>query len=310
MPMSRRRTHAMRAPRHRVGSARGLSVAAALLLVCGAFATAIVVPAVITATPAQAASYRYWSYWHGSTSSWTYASQGAGTFRPKDGTVDGWRFAATSGSNSSSTPPRAAASFSSLCAGVAATAGTRRIGLVIDYGTVGDAPNGEKPRSTDTYCVRIADGGTGLFALKAVAAYRSTPAGLICGINNYPKAECAAIVRTTPTTVPSASAKPTSKATPTITGSTRANSSKAAASPDASAPPTPSATTSSPATAPAVPQISADASSNDAAGAPVANVVDASAASTSTGSPLPTVIAFALLAGVATALVIARRRRP
>lgn len=40
----------------------------------------------------------YWSYWHasvrsdGTFSSWTYSNQGASTYRPKRGAVEGWRF--------------------------------------------------------------------------------------------------------------------------------------------------------------------------------------------------------------------------
>jgi hypothetical protein len=37
---------------------------------------------------------KYWSYWHASspTGPWTYSSEGAGTYDPAPGSVEGWRF--------------------------------------------------------------------------------------------------------------------------------------------------------------------------------------------------------------------------
>ena len=37
---------------------------------------------------------KYWSYWHasGPTGPWTYSSEGAGTYDPAPGSVEGWRF--------------------------------------------------------------------------------------------------------------------------------------------------------------------------------------------------------------------------
>ena len=36
----------------------------------------------------------YWSYWHASTpgAAWKYSSEGAGTYDPAPGSVEGWRF--------------------------------------------------------------------------------------------------------------------------------------------------------------------------------------------------------------------------
>ncbi len=39
----------------------------------------------------------YWSYWHGTPGgTWTYSSQGAGSYNPAPGTVEGWAFGAGS----------------------------------------------------------------------------------------------------------------------------------------------------------------------------------------------------------------------
>ncbi|GGU25254.1 hypothetical protein [Lentzea flava] len=44
----------------------------------------------VTTSPASA----YWSYWHGSGGSWSYSNQGAATYVPARGTVEGWAFGA------------------------------------------------------------------------------------------------------------------------------------------------------------------------------------------------------------------------
>ncbi|GAB2858051.1 hypothetical protein [Lentzea nigeriaca] len=44
----------------------------------------------VTTSPASA----YWSYWHGSGGSWSYSSQGAATYVPPPGSVEGWAFGA------------------------------------------------------------------------------------------------------------------------------------------------------------------------------------------------------------------------
>lgn len=57
------------------------------------------------ASPAGAA----WSYWHGEPGgSWTYSGEGAGSYDPSPGTVEGWAFGA--GDPPSAPPPRPAAS--------------------------------------------------------------------------------------------------------------------------------------------------------------------------------------------------------
>ena len=63
----------------RVTSAASLLLAAAL--------------AVLTAAPAHAAGYRYWSFWDGAANGrWSYATLGPSQARPADGSVQGFRF--------------------------------------------------------------------------------------------------------------------------------------------------------------------------------------------------------------------------
>jgi hypothetical protein len=140
------------------------------------------------AAPAEATSYRFWSYWTGG-SDWTFSNQGASR-RPVDGGVEGWRFA-ISPASSSTIPPRHSPSFASLCGNTPAEDGKKRVGLVVDYGTSSDAPDGESPPSMLATCAVVPEDANGYDVLVTVAQLR-TDSGLICGINGYPASECGA----------------------------------------------------------------------------------------------------------------------
>jgi hypothetical protein len=61
--------------------------------------------------------YDYWSYWHGSTGSWVYASDGPGeqsVSSPADD-VEGWRFQLNEPDNPSSPSPAVTPSYSQIC---------------------------------------------------------------------------------------------------------------------------------------------------------------------------------------------------
>lgn len=57
----------------------------------------------VTTSPASA----YWSYWHGAGGSWSYSNQGAATYVPARGSVEGWAFGA--GESPGIAPPAAPA---------------------------------------------------------------------------------------------------------------------------------------------------------------------------------------------------------
>ena len=140
--------------------------------------------------------YRYWGYFQalpGSTS-WTEAMVGPTTNVP-DGSVEGWVH--TFASNSiSAYPPRTAPSFSSLCKRVTQVSGKKRIGVIVDFGSVALRPRGESlPRRIMT-CVQIASNATGAEILAAATKIRFASSGFICGINGYPAKECSAEVST------------------------------------------------------------------------------------------------------------------
>ncbi|MEU1892651.1 SCO2322 family protein [Streptomyces pristinaespiralis] len=145
---------------------------------------------VAVAAPAQAAGYRYWSFWKSSGGEWTYATEGPATARPADGSVHGFRFSVSEDSGDAATP-RAAPDFATICAGTPAKEGTKRIALVIDFGTAPDAPQGETPPARRTACARVAPAATTAEALAQVAKpLRYNSEALLCGISGYPASSC------------------------------------------------------------------------------------------------------------------------
>ncbi len=153
------------------------------------------------ASTAEATSYRFWAYWLGSDTGWSFSNQGASR-RPADGTVEGWRFAVSEAS-SSTTPPRHSTSFAQICGSTSPQDGKKRVGLVVDFGSTTDAPKGETPPARIATCVLAPTDANG-YAVLAAAVQLRTDGGLICGMNGYPASECGVAVAD-PTTSPSAS---------------------------------------------------------------------------------------------------------
>ncbi|MEU6381392.1 SCO2322 family protein [Streptomyces sp. NPDC046909] len=158
--------------------------AAALLL--AAFLLAALAPA-----SAQATGYRYWSFWDRTGTAWTYATQGPATAVPSDGDVQGFRFAVSADSADASTP-RGTADFATICAKTPAPgSGSKRVALLIDFGTPSDAPNGETPPTARTACAVVAENATTAEALATVAKpLRYDTNALLCAIAGYPETGC------------------------------------------------------------------------------------------------------------------------
>ncbi|MFD6280500.1 SCO2322 family protein [Streptomyces sp. NPDC060209] len=158
---------------------------AALLLLIGA------VLAVLGAGNAQAAGYRYWSFWESDGGkSWMYATQGPSVVRPDDGAVQGFRFSVSEDSQDSARPRRAP-DFGAVCADTPAKDGLKRIALVIDPGTTADAPDGEKPPPLRTACARVAPDASTAEALASVAKpLRYDSSAMLCAISGYPHSGC------------------------------------------------------------------------------------------------------------------------
>ena len=173
---------------------------------------------VLGAAPAEATTYRYWSYWHSTSGSWAFSGVGAAGWRVSDGSVEGWRFAVSVGTRSAPKPRYDASSaFGALCSGVARTEGMARVALVVDFGTAEDARPGDDPKSPSLRgaCVSVATTGsppTGLRVLNDSGTNVREEDGLICGLAGYPSVGCAEVVR-----VPVSSPTPTPSATPTRT---------------------------------------------------------------------------------------------
>ncbi len=147
---------------------------------------------------AQAASkgYRYWGYYQSAanTTKWVAAMTGP-TVDIADGSVEGWIFT-FSNDDLPSTPPSVKPSFSQICGKTKAIPGTKRIGLVIDFGNQAIAPKGEKVAKTIVKCVVTAKESQGIDVLAQVVKLRLADSGFICGINRYPAKECGAEIAT------------------------------------------------------------------------------------------------------------------
>ncbi|MFF1919973.1 SCO2322 family protein [Streptomyces sp. NPDC058221] len=157
---------------------------ATALLVLGA------VLAVLGTGTAQAAGYRYWSFWEGSGSGWTYATQGPSLLRPDDGAVQGFRFSVSADSQDAA-KPRRSPGFAKICADTPAKGGTKRVALVIDPGTAADAPAGETPPPPRTACAQVPKDASSAEALASVAKpLRYGNDALLCAISGYPVQGC------------------------------------------------------------------------------------------------------------------------
>ena len=121
--------------------------------------------------------WRYWGYYQ--------ASPGA----------KGWSFV-FSADDIPSIAPSVKPDFQAICGKTKADKDTKRIALVIDFGSKAFAPKGEKIQKAFTTCVRTAKASQGIDVLGQVAKIRANKSGLICGLNGYPAKECGVEIST------------------------------------------------------------------------------------------------------------------
>ena len=172
----------------------------------------LVMAALMTMAPAaEAASYRYWTYWQGGAGSWAFATAGPAALIPADGSVEGWRFAVTTQAGSAGDSPRPTPSFAEICGQTPAAEGSKRVALVVDPGPASVAPEGQVPPSAIVACVEADVDATGYQVLRSLTGVR-TENGLICGIDGYPAGECAPVVEDPPAT-PAGDPSPTESTT-------------------------------------------------------------------------------------------------
>ena len=140
--------------------------------------------------------WRYWGYFQAApgASTWKAAMTGP-TVDIEDGAVEGWSFVFSS-DDVPSAAPLVKPSFATICGKVKKDPDTKRIALVIDFGSKAYAPKGEKVPRTIVRCVTTAKGSQGIDVLGQAIKVRSAASGLICGFNGYPKKECGVEIAT------------------------------------------------------------------------------------------------------------------
>jgi hypothetical protein len=158
----------------------GVRAAVALLVVTLA--------ALVTAPQAQAAAYRYWGYFQLTDGAWAFAQKGPEQTVPKDGSVEGWRFAVAD--ESSTRTPRVTPSFDQLCSGTTKASGQKLVGLVVDFGRPADSGDGSTPPAARGECVSVPEDATGSAVLAAAGLTLRVDKGLMCGIENWPASGC------------------------------------------------------------------------------------------------------------------------
>ncbi|MBP0451832.1 hypothetical protein J5Y04_20120 [Kitasatospora sp. RG8] len=146
---------------------------------------------VLGAAPAQAAGYRYWSFWKWSGSAWAYQQQGPTVYVPQDGGVDGWRFAVSPDGGRDAARPGTDADFATICGATPEQQGRKRVGVVLDFGTAADSA-GETPPGRRTACAVVPGNASSAEVLATVAPpLRYDSSGLLCAIAGYPRSGCA-----------------------------------------------------------------------------------------------------------------------
>ncbi|MEV5706884.1 SCO2322 family protein [Actinoallomurus sp. NPDC052274] len=137
----------------------------------------------------------FWGYWQAKGDTWAFASTGPAQAHPKDGAVEGWRFARSNGNTG--TPPRAKPDFAAICGSTAgAPAGEKRVAVVIDYGEAADAPKSQVPPAAKQHCATVPQSATGSDILAAAGRPQTDKSGLICAIDSF--GPCGAPVAASP----------------------------------------------------------------------------------------------------------------
>jgi MYXO-CTERM domain-containing protein len=180
--MSRTTLH-QRSPR-----LRHLGSSAAITLILG-----LLMAALLPAGAANAAAYRYWGYYQLSGETWQFATKGPDQTKPADGAVEGWRFAV--GTEDVTRFPRVTTTFDEVCGDTAASTGSKRVAVVIDYGRAADTADNTEPPAPVAECAVVAEAASGLEVLSKVADVRADK-GLICGIDAFPATGCGDEVKT------------------------------------------------------------------------------------------------------------------
>lgn len=144
--------------------------------------------------PAHAAAYRFWGFYQLTGSAWAFAQKGPEQIIPEEGAVDGWRFAVAD--EQSTRFPRAVLTFDQICGSTpAAPSGSKRVGLVVDFGRAADAAAaGTTPPEPKALCAVVAADATSSDVLKAAGELR-VEGGMVCAVAGYPATDCGGAVK-------------------------------------------------------------------------------------------------------------------
>lgn len=290
---------------------------------------AVLAPAVLSTSAANADGYAYWSYWHNKGGGFTYSGCGPyypyGECVPKDGTIEGWRFVSTSSADESrALAPRYSGTFDQICGSTAAVAGKKRVAFAVDFGTLPNAP-----AAVRVACAVGDPNDNGGVMLQRVFPVETGKDSFVCRIDSYPKtcgdgSGSAGAVTPTPTPTKTAASGGSSTTAPT----SKPAATSGATSGSTAAPGSTSASNSSGASgtaSPTHPSASPGASAAAATPASTENplghaptaanfeppvAVGAGTKKSGSGSPVGTIVGIAVIAiGAAGGLITARRRR-
>lgn len=150
---------------------------------------------VLTAGPSSAEDgYRYWNYSHLEGGELVFAKTGPGQFVPEDGAVEGWRFGTSTVSQGIA--PRAdlaELTFATICGDEKKSDSTKRVAVLVDYGTKADADGADVPKPRAA-CAVVPLKATGTQALESVVKVRSE-SEQICALDGYPATGCGVPVK-------------------------------------------------------------------------------------------------------------------
>lgn len=151
------------------------------------------------ASPAYAVDgYRYWNYFHLEGDTWSFSKVGAGQYQPEDGDIEGYRFGTST--TAQGIPPRTdldKVTFEAICGAEEASAGEKRVGVVLDFGTAADA-EGQTPPQPRAECAVVDKDASGQDVLASVVQVRTKQGGLTCALDGYPATGCGDAVADAP----------------------------------------------------------------------------------------------------------------
>jgi hypothetical protein len=166
----------------------------ALALLSAGLLTALVL--VVLAAEADATDgYRYWNYFHVSNGAYVFAQTGPGSYKPKDGAVEAYRYGLSTAADG--IKPRTAATtygIDDICGTTKPAAGQKRVGVLIDYGTSADSGSRDTLPEPRAACAVVPAAATGQQVLEKVAKVR-VEKQLTCGIDGYPATGCSVTIK-------------------------------------------------------------------------------------------------------------------